>query len=105
MSISLKEDIMRAVYQTEIENIKNGNGLKPLPLATGSSAQTPPLKSAWSSNNTKLPKMWYIFDIQPKEVFVYDISYNSTGHPLFLTYIDGQWIRKSAKYFIPTIGG
>ena len=34
-------------------------------------------------------------------VKVYDIAYDSNGFPLFLTYIDGQWIRKSAKYFTP----
>ena len=32
---------------------------------------------------------------------VYDISYDSNGYPLFLIYIDGQWVRKSAKYFKP----
>ena len=32
-------------------------------------------------------------------VKVYDISYDNDGYPLFLIYIDGQWIRKSAKYF------
>lgn len=34
-------------------------------------------------------------------VIIYDISYDSKGYPLFLIYIDGQWIRKSAKYFKP----
>ena len=34
-------------------------------------------------------------------VKVYDISYDNDGYPLFLTYINGQWIRKSAKYFNP----
>lgn len=34
-------------------------------------------------------------------VKVYDISYDNDGYPLFLIYIDGQWIRKSAKYFSP----
>lgn len=48
-----------------------------------------------------LLKMWYVFDKQPIKVAIYDISYDSTGYPLFLIYINGQWIRKSAKYFIP----
>lgn len=34
-------------------------------------------------------------------VDVYDIAYDSCGYPLFLIYLDGQWIRKSAKYFKP----
>lgn len=33
---------------------------------------------------------------------VYDIAYQSkTGKPIFLIYDDGQWLRKSAKYFVP----
>lgn len=32
---------------------------------------------------------------------VYDISYDSNGYPHFLIYRDGEWIRKSAKYFRP----
>lgn len=34
-------------------------------------------------------------------VEVYDISYDSSGYPLFLIYQDGQWIRRSAKEFKP----
>lgn len=34
-------------------------------------------------------------------VDVYDITYDKTGFPHFLIYIDGQWLRKSAKYFRP----
>lgn len=30
---------------------------------------------------------------------IYDVSYNKSGYPMFLIYKDGQWIRKSAKYF------
>ena len=30
---------------------------------------------------------------------IYDVSYNKSGYPMFLIYNDGQWIRKSAKYF------
>ena len=37
-------------------------------------------------------------------VVVYDITYDSSGYPLFLIYLDGQWIRKSAKYFKPMKG-
>lgn len=37
-----------------------------------------------------------------ERVVVYDITYGSEdGYPLFLVYLDGQWIRKSAKYFKP----
>lgn len=32
---------------------------------------------------------------------VYDVSYDSSGYPLFLIYFNYQWIRKSAKYFKP----
>ena len=32
---------------------------------------------------------------------VYDVSYNKSGFPLFLICKDGQWIRMSAKHFIP----
>ena len=32
---------------------------------------------------------------------VYDISYDSSGYPHFLIYENGQWLRKSAKHFIP----
>lgn len=45
--------------------------------------------------------MIYTYKDQFEFVKVYDISYDSNGFPLFLTYIDGQWIRKSAKYFEP----
>lgn len=32
---------------------------------------------------------------------VHDITYNKNGYPLFLIYKDGQWVRMSAKHFIP----
>lgn len=32
---------------------------------------------------------------------VYDISYDKAGYPHFLIYKDGQWLRRSAKYFRP----
>lgn len=33
---------------------------------------------------------------------VYDILYKSkTGHPTFLIYKDGQWLRRAAKHFVP----
>ena len=44
--------------------------------------------------------MWYVYD-EPQLVEIYDITYNSNGYPLFLIYLDGQWLRKSAKYFKP----
>lgn len=47
-------------------------------------------------------KMKYNYNGYSKIVVkVYDISYDNDGYPLFLIYIDGQWIRKSAKYFSP----
>lgn len=38
-----------------------------------------------------------------KVVTVVDVSYDSTGYPLFLFYDNAShsWMRKSAKYFIP----
>lgn len=36
---------------------------------------------------------------------VFDITYDSNGYPLFLIYKDKQWVRMSAKHFIPyTVG-
>ena len=32
---------------------------------------------------------------------VYDITYDNCGYPRFLLYKDGQWIRQSAKYYVP----
>ena len=32
---------------------------------------------------------------------VYDIVYDKTGYPHFLLYIKGQWIRRSAKHYVP----
>lgn len=32
---------------------------------------------------------------------VFDISYDKKGYPHFLIYKDGQWIRMSAKHFVP----
>lgn len=32
---------------------------------------------------------------------VYDVSYDKKGYPHLLIYKDGEWIRKSAKYFRP----
>lgn len=49
--------------------------------------------------------MWYYPNLDNEydraAVNVYDISYDSNGYPLFLFYYNGQWIRKSAKYFKP----
>ena len=33
---------------------------------------------------------------------IYDITYDKNGYPQFLIFKDGQWIRRSAKYFKPT---
>ena len=47
-------------------------------------------------------EMYYMGNCNcPVATIIYDISYNSNGYPLFLIYVDGQWIRKSAKYFKP----
>ena len=32
---------------------------------------------------------------------VYDIAYDKSGYPHFLIYKDDQWLRMSAKYFVP----
>ena len=32
---------------------------------------------------------------------VYDVTYDSNGYAQFLVYMDGQWLRLSAKHFIP----
>lgn len=37
---------------------------------------------------------------QRTEYEIYDIFYKN-GYPRFLLYIDGQWVRKSAKHFVP----
>lgn len=37
----------------------------------------------------------------PIIVKIYDITYDKNGFPMFLIYHNGQWIRKSAKYFKP----
>lgn len=88
MSESLKQDILNAVWES-------GKGWQPT-----------------KKNNTKPPNvdsgvippfkdvMWYIYK-KPRKVKIYDISYDSAGYPLFLIYTDGQWIRKSAKFFKP----
>ena len=52
-------------------------------------------------NNVNNLTMIYTYKDQSKFVKIYDVSYDSNGFPSFLIYIDGQWIRKSAKYFTP----
>lgn len=32
---------------------------------------------------------------------VFDVSYNESGYPLFLIYNGEQWVRVSAKHFVP----
>lgn len=36
---------------------------------------------------------------------IFDITYDHSGYPMFLIYRNGQWIRKSAKYFMPIFDG
>jgi len=43
--------------------------------------------------------MLYKPDMCPYEVF--DVTYDSNGHPMFLIYRDRQWVRLSAKHFTP----
>lgn len=78
MSFDLKQDILNAI-------LESGEGWQPT-----------------KKHKTKPPKdiMWYTYK-KPRKVKIYDISYDSTGYPLFLIYTDGQWIRKSAKFFKP----
>lgn len=33
---------------------------------------------------------------------LFDVTYDKVGYPQFLIYKDGQWLRRSAKYFTPT---
>ena len=35
---------------------------------------------------------------------VYSVRNDSKGYPHFLIYLNGQWIWKSAKYFVPKEG-
>ena len=34
---------------------------------------------------------------------VYDIQYDSAGYPHFLIFKDGEWLRQSAKHYVPTV--
>ena len=36
-----------------------------------------------------------------KEYEVFDITYDSNGYPQFLIYKERQWLRVSAKHFVP----
>lgn len=45
--------------------------------------------------------MWMTYEPLEYRVYVYDISYDKTGYPLFLVYMNGQWKRMSAKHFTP----
>ena len=49
--------------------------------------------------------MMNTFVVRNKEtnqlVTVYDIKYDSAGYPHFLVYIDGQWLIRTAKHYIP----
>ena len=35
-----------------------------------------------------------------REYCVYDIVYDKSGYPLFLIKQNGQWLKRSAKYFL-----
>lgn len=92
MSESLKQDILNAIWES-------GEGWQP---TKKHNTKPPNVDSGVVYPSAHLPKdiMWYIYG-KPRKVKIYDISYDSTGYPIFLIYIDGQWIRKSAKYFRP----
>lgn len=38
-----------------------------------------------------------------KEYKIYDVTYDNNGYPRFLIYKDGQWMRMSAKHFVPIV--
>ncbi len=38
-------------------------------------------------------------DMRPYKI--YDVTYDSSGFPLFLIFREGQWCRISAKHFTP----
>lgn len=43
-----------------------------------------------------------VYDKRNGNLFeVYDITYDSVGYPHFLIYDNGQWLRVSAKHFVP----
>lgn len=75
------------------------------PPNTGSCVDTPVCRCHTQPpkpNNTSIKeKMMYTYKNNTQVVKIYDITYDTNGYPLFLIYIDGQWIRKSAKYFKP----
>lgn len=45
--------------------------------------------------------MTFYCDIDGFPHKIYDITYDSTGYPQFLIRMKGQWVRKSAKHFMP----
>jgi hypothetical protein len=46
--------------------------------------------------------MFTVINKDSKEIHdVYDISYDKKGYPHFLIFKDGQWLRLSAKHFLP----
>ena len=41
-------------------------------------------------------------DKETNQLFtVYDIKYDSAGYPHFLIYINGQWLMRTAKHYVP----
>ena len=46
--------------------------------------------------------MFEVKDKSDNKYTVYDIQYDSAGYPHFLIYKDDQWLRVSAKHFLPT---
>lgn len=70
------------------------------PPTSGSAVSSPKQIGLSTFKENGVLTMWYIFDT-PRKVKIYDISYDSAGYPLFLIYINEQWVRKSAKYFRP----
>jgi hypothetical protein len=68
------------------------------PRTSKNTSKNPPNVGSSLQNSGE---MIYAYKNCSQVVTIYDISYDSNGYPLFLIYIDGQWIRKSAKYFKP----
>ena len=46
--------------------------------------------------------MFTVINKDSKDIYdVYDVSYDKKGYPHFLVFKDGQWLRLSAKHFVP----
>ena len=99
MSFNLKNDILFAAgHRPSIEDIKS---VKPPNVGSGVQKPNSNFIPAPSVKSSERNVMWYTYKTRSQKVKIYDISYDSAGYPLFLIYINGQWVRKSAKHFRP----